>query len=136
MTGKEKCRLLKDIRKKTAEENGIPFETTECGFKGECKGTCPKCEAELKYINEQLERKRKFTKAAVAVAMSASLIFAAGCTPDEYIEGAPLEYPPGTEAVPEYTLEGDVPYLPEDQCDPEEEPILLEGDVVYVPEEE
>ena len=123
MTGKEKCRLLKDIRKKTAEENGIPFETTECGFKGECKGTCPKCEAELKYINEQLERKRKIGKAAIAVAMSASLIFAAGCTPD-------------TEAFPEYTLEGDVPYVPENQCDPEEEPILLEGDVVYVPEEE
>ncbi|MBQ9100350.1 MAG: hypothetical protein IJY54_03090 [Paludibacteraceae bacterium] len=40
--GKEKCNALKMIRQEIALQNGIAFKTTECNFKGECKGTCPK----------------------------------------------------------------------------------------------
>ena len=47
MSGKNKCKILKEIRQKIADENDIPFVTAECQFQGECSGTCPKCEAEL-----------------------------------------------------------------------------------------
>ena len=47
MLGKKKCRILKEIRQKIADENDIPYVTHECKFQGECKGTCPRCESEL-----------------------------------------------------------------------------------------
>lgn len=57
MTGKEKCKLLKQIRKEIAESNGIVYLTAECTFEGECKGTCPKCDAEIRYLDDQLQQK-------------------------------------------------------------------------------
>ena len=54
MQGKEKCRILKEIRRRIAEENEIPYVTRDCGFKGECRGTCPRCESELRTLETQL----------------------------------------------------------------------------------
>ena len=54
MIGKKKCRILKEIRQKIADENDIPYVTQECRFQGECSGTCPKCESELRYLEKQL----------------------------------------------------------------------------------
>lgn len=57
MTGKEKCRLLKQIRKEIAEANGIVYLTSECNSSGkDCIGTCPKCDAELRYLDSELNR--------------------------------------------------------------------------------
>ena len=50
MFGKKKCKILKEIRKKIAEENDIPYVTRECTHKGECSGTCPRCEQELREL--------------------------------------------------------------------------------------
>ena len=55
--GKQVCKILKDIRKQIAEENDIEFITSECKHQGDCAGTCPKCEAELKYLESQLARR-------------------------------------------------------------------------------
>ena len=55
--GKQVCKILKDIRKQIAEENDIEFITSECQHKGDCAGTCPKCEAELRYLESQLARR-------------------------------------------------------------------------------
>ena len=52
--GKEICRMLKEIRRRIAKENDIEFITSECRHKGSCAGTCPKCEAELAYLEGQL----------------------------------------------------------------------------------
>ena len=38
MTGKETCKILKEIRQKIANENDIPLYTEECQYKGKCKG--------------------------------------------------------------------------------------------------
>ena len=80
MPGKKKCKILREIRQKIADENDIPFVTEECRYKGDCKGTCPKCEAELRYLEQQLEKRRalgkKVTVSALALGMAASL---AGC---------------------------------------------------------
>ena len=41
--GKNICNQLKEVRKRIAEENDIPLEIEECSYKGECRGTCPRC---------------------------------------------------------------------------------------------
>ena len=65
MTGKEKCKLLKEIRAKIAEANEIPWKTDECTYEGECKGTCPKCEAELRKLECEMEGRRADGKEVV-----------------------------------------------------------------------
>ena len=52
--GKNICKHLKEIRKRIAEENDIPLEIKECTYKGECRGTCPRCEAEVRYLENAL----------------------------------------------------------------------------------
>ncbi|MEZ3591026.1 MAG: carboxypeptidase-like regulatory domain-containing protein [Muribaculaceae bacterium] len=65
--GKQTCRILKEIRRQIAEANGIEFITSECRYRGDCLGTCPKCEAEVRYLEQQL-RVRSLTGKAVALA--------------------------------------------------------------------
>ena len=58
MTGKEKCGLLRQIRREIADANGIVYLTKECDYIGEdCPGTCPICDAEVRYLDYQLNRK-------------------------------------------------------------------------------
>lgn len=59
MKGKERCKILREIRQKIATDNNISLITNECSYKGECKGTCPKCEAEVRYLERELEKKRR-----------------------------------------------------------------------------
>lgn len=56
MSGKEKCELLRSIRKEIADRNGIIFEPSECNHKGDCSGTCPLCDSEARYIDAELNR--------------------------------------------------------------------------------
>ena len=55
--GKEKCEMLKAIRAYVAEKYGVDYIPSECNHQGKCLGTCPKCDAELEYIQKQLEEK-------------------------------------------------------------------------------
>ena len=54
--GKRICKTLKELRKRIADANEIPFETDECTHKGECLGTCPKCEDEVNYLINSIEK--------------------------------------------------------------------------------
>lgn len=65
--GKQTCKILKEIRRQIADANGIEFATSECRYKGDCLGTCPKCEAEVRYLEQQL-RARSLAGKAVALA--------------------------------------------------------------------
>ena len=56
--GKSTCKLLKDIRQQIADANGISYQPKECHHKGECTGTCPGCEKEIRYLEEQLKNKQ------------------------------------------------------------------------------
>lgn len=56
--GHEKCEALRAIRKKIAEANNIIFEPTECTHEGPCRGTCPVCDAEIRYLDRELQRKK------------------------------------------------------------------------------
>ncbi len=80
MNGKSKCRLLKQIRRQIAAENDIAFVTSECKYQGDCTGTCPKCEAELRYLEEQLRLRQKAGKAVAVAGIAATLmVTATGC---------------------------------------------------------
>lgn len=77
--GKQTCRILKEIRKQIAEANGIEFVTSECRYKGDCTGTCPKCEAEVHYLERQLHARTLAGKAVALAGISAGMIFMSGC---------------------------------------------------------
>jgi hypothetical protein len=73
--GKEKCRILKQIRAQIARNNDIEWVTNECPHKGDCKGTCPKCEAEVRELERKLEERRRagLTVALAGVAAGVAL---------------------------------------------------------------
>lgn len=83
MQGKEKCKALKEIRKKIAEENDIEYVVQECTYQGECKGTCPKCEEELRQLEEALERRKKIGKAVLISGIALGAIGAATVVKDK-----------------------------------------------------
>lgn len=72
--GKQTCRILKEIRRQIAEVNDIEFITSECQYQGDCLGTCPKCETEVRYLEQQLERKRMTGKAITILGISAGVM--------------------------------------------------------------
>lgn len=56
--GKSICEHLKGIRRMIAEEYSVPLEQEECNFEGDCKGTCPRCEAELQYLEREIMKRK------------------------------------------------------------------------------
>lgn len=70
--GKQTCKILKEIRQQIAEANGIEFITSECRYKGDCLGTCPKCEAEVRYLEQQLRSRQRMGKAVAIAGISAA----------------------------------------------------------------
>jgi hypothetical protein len=72
--GKQTCKILKEIRKQIAEENDIKLVIEECTYKGDCIGTCPKCEAEVRYLERELEKRQRMGKAAVVAGLSVGLM--------------------------------------------------------------
>lgn len=84
MRGKDKCRILKQIRKKIADENEIPYVVEECKHKGECKGTCPKCEADLKMLERELSLRHKIGKTVAIAGIAAGVMtMTTGCDIDD-----------------------------------------------------
>ena len=57
-TGKEVCLILKGIRQKIADANGISYQPKECQHKGDCAGTCPACEEEIRYLERELKARK------------------------------------------------------------------------------
>ena len=53
--GRSTCKLLKSIRQQIADANGISYQPKECHHKGDCAGTCPACEAEIRYLERELK---------------------------------------------------------------------------------
>ena len=106
MNGKTKCKILKEIRARIARENDIPYVTSQCKHQGACRGTCPKCEQELRELEQQLAKRRSLGKAVTVSALALSLtVGAIGCVPPQGGERS------GTEASEQQetaTLAGDV----------------------------
>jgi TonB family protein len=74
--GKQTCKILKEIRKQIATENDIQLVIEECTYQGDCKGTCPKCEAEVRYLERELEKRQRLGKVAMVAGLSVGLMAA------------------------------------------------------------
>ena len=118
--GKQTCKILKEIRKQIAAENDIKLVIEECTYQGDCLGTCPKCEAEVRYLERELEKRQRMGKAAVIAGMAVGTMLTA--TSCDRLNPRPLE--------------GDVPYIPDSTEMPNpddtipEEAYQLEGEVM------
>lgn len=117
--GKQTCKILKEIRKQIAAENDIKLVVEECTYQGDCLGTCPKCEAEVRYLERELEKRQRLGKAAVFAGMTlGTAITTASC-------GSPVPPTPGLIALPTDSITA-IDTVRNDGVD---EPPLLEGDV-------
>ena len=88
--GKNICKELKAIRKHIADENDIPLQQEECHYEGECDGTCPHCDAELQYLENELARR----SGKGALAKVAGLVLGlAACTSHHPLQGKPPANP-------------------------------------------
>lgn len=85
--GKNICKHLKEVRKHIAEENNIPLEIKECTYKGECRGTCPRCEAEVRYLENALANRIRIGKVATIAGLTLGLSSCGNGTPFGQIEG-------------------------------------------------
>lgn len=90
--GKEICNALKEIRQQIADKNEIEYEASDCNFQGECKGTCPKCESEVRYLENELKKRTQLKKVACVAGLSLGIAMTfSACvkgdidTPDDYI---------------------------------------------------
>ncbi len=77
--GKNICAALKQVRKRVADTNGIVYAPKECHFEGSCDGTCPACEAEVRYLDHQLNLLRKAGKAVTVMGVALGMTLATGC---------------------------------------------------------
>lgn len=71
--GKNICKQLKEVRRHIALENDIPLEIKECTYKGECSGTCPRCEAEVQYLEKSLAERISLGKVATVAGLALGL---------------------------------------------------------------
>ncbi len=131
---KEKCRELKRVRAKIAEDLGVVLQQTECTYEGYCSGTCPKCKSEEWKLNaaimkKQMEEADIKRRVAAAGLTTVAALCLSGCNVTKpQVEGG-ISEPETIEA-----LEGDVVYIPTEET--EETTEILEGDVVYIPTED
>ena len=72
MNDKKICEVLRGIRQDIASANDIDYAPAECEYKGECSGTCPHCESEMRYIERQLRMRQAMGKAVVVAGLTLS----------------------------------------------------------------
>lgn len=136
MIGKDKCKYLREIRKRIATENDIKLVTEECTYKGECTGTCPRCEAEVRYLESELDKRQKMGKlvtlAGLSLAGIACSSLLASC---EMLPGKATPLPvDDVDSIVSDTLEpeiyeGDIDFIDQlDDDDPPAEPEVYEAE--------
>ena len=108
--GKSICSVLKTIRKQIADANEIRYEPRECHHEGECRGTCPACEAEVRYLERQLDIRRQLGKAVVIVGISAGLTALTACDNAKKVDYDSDLLEGDVIVEPEEHLDGDVDY--------------------------
>lgn len=117
---KEKCKELKQIRAKIAEDLGIKLHQSECTYEGYCSGTCPKCKSEELQLNAALMKKQmeeinlKGRVAAAGLTTVAALCLSGCSLPGrDILEGDTQPLEGATVMMPETEefLEGDIEYI-------------------------
>ncbi len=132
--GKHKCETLKAIRKKIADANEIPYEPRVCTHQGDCMGTCPACESEIRYIENQLNI-RKMAGKAVKIVGLATMMTMASCNSISTTD----RFNPNMEVDAGDEMEGEivdfrrvgVEDLPEKPFVPVEDTVYAEGEDLF-----
>ena len=143
--GKATCAILKQIRRDIAEKNDIALTIAECTHQGDCPGTCPRCEAEVRILERALaEKKKKGMQTAVA-GISAGLLAVSlsSCTPADKIGAQSLFDRIRDGLNPAEQLDGDVappdapePDVPEETAENDGgEELVLDGDIAPYPDD-
>ena len=81
--GKTTCKVLKEVRRKIADANDIPLPERECTHTGDCAGTCPYCESEVRYLERELSKRKSLGKAVAVAGIALSAVTMAGCATSE-----------------------------------------------------
>lgn len=81
--GKDLCDALKAVRKAVADANGIEYVPGKCTNDDECCGTCPACEAEVRYIERELRFRRLAGKAVTVAGIAIGAASFAACSTDK-----------------------------------------------------
>ena len=89
--GKKICETLKEVRMEVAKANDIDYHPTECHYQGDCQGTCPKCEEEVRYLERELNLRRQLGKAVMVVGVSMGLAAVTACKTPKIIPPKPTE---------------------------------------------
>ena len=113
--GKHICRQLKAVRRRIADENGIPLNQRQCTHQGPCSGTCPYCEAEARYLEQALAKRLSLGKAATVAGLSLSLAACGG----------------GQQGAPTPLVEADTITETPDSLQPLPEDVAQQPDTVY-----
>lgn len=77
--GRHTCNTLKAIRKQIAEANEIEYEPQECTHEGDCAGTCPACEAEVRYLESELIKRKGLGKKVAVAGIAMGMVGLSGC---------------------------------------------------------
>ena len=137
MNGKSKCKILKQIRQQIAAENDISYVVSECKHQGDCLGTCPKCEAEVRYLEEELHKKQLMGKKVAVAGVAATIMLGtAGCDLIDILSpntgGEPLPPSGYEEQIPGRFPAPTDPTTMGKPTEPTTEPVEIPGEVVDV----
>ena len=105
--GKRTCEILKEVRRKVAQENNIPLVERECTHEGDCRGTCPYCESEVRYLERELSKRRVLGKAVTVAGIAVSSMMMGACH-------SPKTSAPAASNAPEPAVEATSQQVPED----------------------
>ena len=75
--GKNICAALKQVRKRVADTNGIVYAPKECHLR-QLQWHLPACEAEVRYLEHQLNLLRKAGKAVTVMGVALGMTFTTG----------------------------------------------------------
>lgn len=126
--GKYICEQLKAVRRRIADENGIALGERECTHQGPCRGTCPRCDAEVKYLEQTLAERLRLGRVATVAGLGLTLAACGG-------QGnAPMVETDGPITAPENTEPGNPsPLHPTEEGGEPFDMDRLEGDVLAEP---
>ena len=107
--GKSICKELKEVRRRIAEENHIPLEIKECTYEGPCRGTCPRCESEVRYLENALAGKLRMGKVATVAGLALGLASCGGQVTEGEVPNdsfPPQDSAVGTQCMPPDSAQG------------------------------
>lgn len=136
MKGKDKCRILKDVRCQVAEANDIDLQVSECTHQGPCRGTCPRCESEVRQLEDALNLRRSLGRKVVVAGVAALALANVSCNRTDLATDADSSYEEHGE-YEGYVMLGEPVPESEPEVEPEWQALSTpDGSVVVVPKDQ